>query len=224
MKINKINAIVLRRTNYGEADRILQLLTPNGKINAIAKGVRKEKSRLSGGIELFSICEISVTEGRGELGVLTSARLIKFFDNIIKDYDKMQFAYQANKLIATISDESDGSDNYDTLLETLMGLNSNSVDLRLVEAWFYIRYADLTGYGLSLYYDIENNKIVESKNYQYNSNERGLIPADDGNLSSSHIKLLRLIATKPIKTLTQIGGIESIIQDCAYVAREHSAT
>ena len=39
---------VLRRTNYGEADRILNIITPSGKISAIAKGVRKEKSKLAG--------------------------------------------------------------------------------------------------------------------------------------------------------------------------------
>lgn len=42
--------IVLRRTNYGEADRILNILTPSGKITAIAKGVRKSRSKLAGRI------------------------------------------------------------------------------------------------------------------------------------------------------------------------------
>ena len=46
----RTQAIVLRRTNYGEADRILQLLTPEGKKSVMAKGVRKEKSKLAGGI------------------------------------------------------------------------------------------------------------------------------------------------------------------------------
>ena len=42
-------AIVLKRTNYDEADRILNLLTPEGKMSALARSVRKEKSRLAGG-------------------------------------------------------------------------------------------------------------------------------------------------------------------------------
>lgn len=49
----RTQAIVLRRTNYGESDRILNLLTPEGKVSVIARGVRKEKSRLAGSIELF---------------------------------------------------------------------------------------------------------------------------------------------------------------------------
>lgn len=223
MNSNKINAIILRRTNYGEADRILQLLTPAGKISVMARGVRKEKSRLAGGIELFSICEVSISEGKGSLGVLTSARLVIFFENIIKDYDRMQFAYQAIKLIASISDASDDSDNYDVLLETLSGLNSKTTNAQLVEAWFYVRYADLTGYGLSLYHDIDNDKIIEGQTYRYDVAERGLKLANNGNIGSDHIKLLRLIATKSIKVLAQIGGIELIIQDCVFLAKEHVA-
>ena len=49
----KTLGFVLRRTNYGEADRILNLITPQGKISAIAKGVRKPKSKLAGGVEMF---------------------------------------------------------------------------------------------------------------------------------------------------------------------------
>ena len=47
----RTDAIVLRRTNYGEADRILQVITPSsGRLSVMARSVRKEKSRLAGGI------------------------------------------------------------------------------------------------------------------------------------------------------------------------------
>ena len=53
MSAERTQAIVLRRTNFGEADRILTLLTPLGQRGAMARGVRREKSKLAGGIELF---------------------------------------------------------------------------------------------------------------------------------------------------------------------------
>ena len=71
----RTEAIVLRRTDYGEADRILQLLTPEGKKSVVAKGVRREKSKLAGGIELFSVSEVVIHEGKGDLGILTGAKL-----------------------------------------------------------------------------------------------------------------------------------------------------
>ncbi|MET0980164.1 MAG: DNA repair protein RecO, partial [Candidatus Saccharimonadales bacterium] len=65
----RTRAIVLRRTNFGEADRILQLLTPDGKKSVMARGVRREKSKLAGGIELFAVCDVVITEGKGSLGI-----------------------------------------------------------------------------------------------------------------------------------------------------------
>src|SRR5680860_408416 len=113
MKTNRTKAIVLRRTNYGEADRILQLLTPDGKYNVMAKGARREKSRLAGGIELFAICDVVITEGKGELGILTSARLAHFFQHIMQDYDRMQFAYAVIKLVNNASEMVNGPEWYD---------------------------------------------------------------------------------------------------------------
>ena len=220
---NKTSAIVLRRTNYGEADRILQLLTPEGRVNVMARGVRKEKSRLSGGIELFSICEVSITRGRGELGVLTSARLTYFFSHIMEDYDRMQFAYSAIKLVALASESTDVSDWFDLLAELFAGLNNSSVIFELVEGWFYLRYAVLTGYELSLWKDCDGNEIMEDSKYQYDSNEKGLRFSETGDLTSDHIKLLRLMSTKPLKILSQIGGIDPIIKDCLFVTRQHAA-
>lgn len=223
MTNNKIPAIVLRRTNYGEADRILQLLTPNGRVNVMARGVRKEKSRLSGGIELFSICEISMTEGRGELGILTSARLMRFFSHIMEDYDRMQFAYSVIKLVATASESTDTSEWFDLLAELLAGLDNKSISFDLVESWFYLRYAALTGYELSLWNDCAGEKILEDLKYQYDTNEKGLRAIENGELNSAHIKLLRLIATKPLRILAQIGGVDTIVKDCLFVTRQHAA-
>ncbi|MEI6850466.1 MAG: DNA repair protein RecO [Candidatus Saccharibacteria bacterium] len=221
--MNRTRAIVLRRTNFGEADRILQLLTPSGKISVMARGVRREKSRLSGGIELFAICEIVAGDGKGELGVLTSARLIKFYRNILKDYDRMQFGYTAIKLASKSSEMVDGPDWYDILSETLSGLDVLSLQLELIQTWFYLRYSSIMGYELSLWHDIDGKKLLSECNYRYDIAEQGLCISDGGELTSEHIKLLRLIATRPIKTLAQIGGIDSFLSASYLVAREHAA-
>ena len=223
MKTIKTQAIVLRRTNYGEADRILQLLTPDGKRSVMARGVRREKSRLAGGIELFAICAVVITEGKGELGILTSARLEHFFQHIMQDYDRMQFAYTAIKLVNNASEMVNGSDWYDVLSETLAGLDAHSIQLGVVQTWFYLRYSALMGYELSLWHDTDGEKLSPDKAYRYDAVERGLRVYQSGELSSEHIKLLRLIATRPLKVIAQIGGIDEIIGSCLLVAREHVA-
>lgn len=219
----RTRAIVLRRTNYGEADRILQLLTPSGKRSVMAKGVRREKSRLAGGIELFAISDIVIGQGKGELGILTSARLIQFYRHIMEDYDRMQVAYSAIKLVSRASETVDGSEWYDVLAEVLMALDALSIPLEMVEAWFYLHYAALMGHELSLWHDITGQKLSADQRYRYDEAEQGLRGVYSGELGSEHIKLLRLLATRPLKTLAQIGGIESILSDCLLVARQHAA-
>ena len=223
MKAHRTRAIVLRRTNYGEADRILQLLTPDGKKSVMARGVRREKSRLAGGIELFAICDVVITDGKGEIGILTSARLVHFYRNIMSDYDRMQFAYTSIKLVNKASEMVNGPEWYEVLAETLAGIDAHSIHLGTVQAWFYLRYSALMGYELSLWHDITGQKLSSGGTYRYDMAERGLRVVEGGELVAEHIKLLRLIATRPLKVIAQIGGVDEIIGNCLLVAREHAA-
>jgi DNA repair protein RecO (recombination protein O) len=219
----RTRAIVLRRTNYGEADRILQLLTPEGKRSVMARGARREKSKLAGGIELFAISDIVITEGKGDLGILTSARLVQFYRHILEDYDTMQFAYEAVKQVGKASDMVDEPDWYDVLSEVLMALDALGISRQLVQTWFYLHYARLLGYELSLSNDIDGQKLAPEKRYTYDVGEKGLREAPNGELTADHIKILRLASVKPLKTLAQIGGLEGILPDCWMVARQHAA-
>ena len=223
MNTLRTQAIVLRRTNYGEADRILQLLTPAGKKSVMARGVRKEKSRLAGGIELFAICDVVIGEGKGELGVLTSARLVQFYGKIMQNYDRMQFAYMVIKLVTKASEMVDEPDWYDILGEVLMGLDAHSIDLRLVQTWFYIHYAAVLGHELSLYHDTSGQKLTAEDTYRYDETDQGFRKVQGGEIGAEHIKLLRLIATRPLKTLAQIGGLEDILGDVLMISRQHAA-
>lgn len=223
MKTYRTRAIVLRRTNYGEADRVLQLLTTDGKRSVIAKGVRREKSRLAGGIELFAICEVVIHEGKGELGILTSSRLVQFYRHILEDYDRMQFGYMVIKCVTKASEMVDGSEWYDVLAETLAGLDARSIPLPIIQMWFYLHYAAIMGYELSLWHDEAGKDLLPKLTYRYDAAERGLYAVKGGELTSEHIKLLRLISTRSLKVLSQIGGVESILDDCLLVAREHAA-
>jgi DNA repair protein RecO (recombination protein O) len=219
----RTRAIVLRRTNYGEADRILQLLTPEGKRSVMARGVRREKSKLAGGIELFAICDIVITEGKGDMGILTSARLIQFYRHILEDYDTMQFAYEVVKHVGRASDMVDEPDWYDVLSEVLMALDTLTIPRQLVQTWFYLHYAALLGHELSLMHDTAGKSLQPDLRYAYDESEMGLRKVPNGNITADHIKLLRLISVKSLKVLSQVGGTETILPDCWVIARQHAA-
>jgi DNA repair protein RecO (recombination protein O) len=73
----KSEAVVLRSMRYAEADRILHLYTPSrGRVSAIAKGVRRARSRFGGRLEPFFRLNIELHEGRGELLTVTGAQTV----------------------------------------------------------------------------------------------------------------------------------------------------
>lgn len=73
----KTEAIVLRSLRFGEADRVLHLYTlDRGRVGAVAKGIRRTKSRFGGRLEPLSHVELVLHEGRGELQTITGVQLI----------------------------------------------------------------------------------------------------------------------------------------------------
>ena len=78
-RVYKTEAIILKRINLGEADNIITLYTPNlGKIKAVAKGVRKPKSKLSGHLEPFTRSALLIAQGRN-LDIITQSQTIDSF-------------------------------------------------------------------------------------------------------------------------------------------------
>jgi DNA repair protein RecO len=223
MKTTRTRAIVLRRTNYSEADRILDLLTPDGRMSVMARGVRREKSKLAGGIELFAVCDVVVGEGKGDLGVLTSARAVIFYRHILEDYDRMQFAYEALAQVTRASANLDEAEWYEILAEVLAALDVLTVPMALIQTWFYVRVAAVLGDELNDSRDYKGDKLESDKKYRYDSQEKGFVEDTKGQISAEHIKILRLCAAKQLSVILQVGGMGEYLPDCLYVARQHAA-
>jgi len=223
VKTTRTQAIVLRRTQYGEADRILQLLTPDGRRSVMARGVRKEKSKLAGGIELFAVSEVVLGEGKGTLGILTSARLEQFYRHILEDYDRLQFGYLVIQAVTHATETVDEPEWFELLKEVFMGLDVLTIPLPLVQAWFYIRYAALLGHELNLDRDTDDALLQADLTYRYDSGDQGLREVEGGEITGEHIKLLRLLAGRSLKVLVQVGGLGAILPTALQVAREHAA-
>ena len=219
----RLKAIVLRRTNYAEADRILQLITPRGRRSVIAKGVRREWSKLAGGIELLAVCDVVINQGRGELGLLTSARLVEFYQHILEDYERMQFAYQAMKLVSSASESVDEPEWFLIIHQVLANLNNPAVPQQLIETWFYIQYTKLLGEELNLQNDVTAQPLESGKLYMYDVGEKALRLSEQGEIRADHIKFLRLVQAKQLTAVAQIGGIDGILADCWLLARQHAA-
>jgi DNA repair protein RecO (recombination protein O) len=92
----KTEAIVLRSLRYGEADRILHLYTPRrGRVSAIAKGVRRARSRFGGRLEPFFRLQLDLHEGRGELLTVTGAETVEGYPRLRSDARALDAAARA---------------------------------------------------------------------------------------------------------------------------------
>lgn len=222
MKNEKLKVIVLRRTNYQEADRILDLVTPLGKRSVIARGVRKEKSRLAGSVELLCESEIVLTKSnKSSLAILTSARLIRFYGNILKSYDRMTFAYDTLKNIGKAVNQIEEPEWYDLLSQVLSGLDDLKIDLRLIRVWFLLQYQKLLGNELNMLYDVNGEKLEKTKKYTYDYLERGLREDVGGKINGDVIKFLRVVNNNSLDLVTKIGGIDSVLGDALTLAENH---
>jgi DNA repair protein RecO len=221
----RTKAIVLRRTNYGEADRILQLLTPDyGKMSVIAKGVRREKSKLAGGIELFAVCDISVIDGKGSgMGTLTSARLDTFYSHIMEEYDRLQFGYEAIKQVGNAAEAVSEPAFFELLHTTFASLDNPDVSDKVTETWFWLQLAILLGVGLNLSTDDNGMKLVEESRYNFSEDSMSFIYHEQGRFTTEHIKLLRLLSAQPPHVAQQVRGVESLIHDCLWLAERSIA-
>lgn len=202
MKRFTTQGIVLARTDYGEADRILTFLTPdNGKIKAIAKGVRQQKSKLAGGIELFSISDLSLIIGKSEINTLISSRLVKHFGNIVKNLERTNLAYEFIKITNKATEDNPEAAYFNLLNQALKSLDDDSIDLKLVEVWFYAQLLKLAGHSPNLRTQKNDDKLQSGQKYDFNFESMSFEPGQEFN--ADQIKFLRLIFSQNQPSLLQ---------------------
>jgi len=117
----KTEGIILKRINYGEADRILTIYTKHyGKIRALAKGVRRITSRKGGNVELFNQATLFLNKGKN-LDILTEAQVVNSFKAWRKNLKKVAVAYYFAELVDKLTPEEQPSQAVFQLLSRYLG-------------------------------------------------------------------------------------------------------
>jgi DNA repair protein RecO (recombination protein O) len=120
-------ACILKRMDYGEADRILTLFTPNqGKLRAIAKGARRTTSRLAGHVEPFTRSQLQLASGR-ELAIVTQGEVREPFPHLRDTLWHATTAYYLAELLDKFTeDHSEHRELYTLLIDTLRRLDEDA--------------------------------------------------------------------------------------------------
>ncbi len=160
-RLYRTEAIVLKRSDFGEADRLLTLYTPEwGKLRVIAKGVRKPASRKSGHLELFTHSRLLVAKGRN-LDIVTQAETIHSFRPLREDLLRTGWAYYAAELLDRFVGEGVENRLLFNLLLAMLGWLCEDVDLDLTARFYELRLLALVGYRPQLFHCLACRAEIE---------------------------------------------------------------
>jgi len=156
----RTQAIVLGHIEYGEADRILKLFTyEKGKISAIAKGVRKIRSRKAGHLEPFTRVNLFLAKGRN-LDIVTQAETVDAYIGLREDLRRVAYAsYTVEVLDRFTYEEGQNASMFRLLTDTLSRLEHQE-NLETVVHYYEVRMLDLLGFRPQLFECIDCGREI----------------------------------------------------------------
>lgn len=146
MRTYSTSAIVLRRIDLGEKDRIVTVYTRElGKVAVVAKGSRRPGSKLAGATEPFTYSRVFLSRGR-ELDVVSQAEIRESFPGIRREMKPIAYAVYMLELVNSFTDDREPNpDLFDTLLSVLYVLESGT-DPEIAARYFELQMLSTLGY------------------------------------------------------------------------------
>jgi DNA repair protein RecO (recombination protein O) len=227
-RIYRTEAIVLKGYDYGEADRILTLLTANsGKLRAIAKGVRRTKSRMSGHVDLFTRSSLLIARGR-QLDIVTQADTLENFRPMRNDLWKSSLCHYIAELLDGFSAENLASYPLYILAVTTLRRVAATRDLELVLRSFELQLLALTGYRPQLHRCLNCDSAIQPQTNRFSFAMGGVLcpgcASVDGAapaVSVSALKLMRNLQTNEHSTLALSHVPEDIHREVEHRLQEY---
>ncbi|OGD89071.1 DNA repair protein RecO [Candidatus Curtissbacteria bacterium RIFCSPLOWO2_02_FULL_40_13b] len=166
----RTEGVIIGRRNFGEADRILTIYTKDfGKVVALAKGVRRPRSRKGGHVELGNWCKVFIARGKN-LDLLTEVELKKAFGIENFSPEKANKIYHLLELTNQMTAEKQKNPGVFILLVNFLKKISKDEDFNLISVSFKVKLLSLLGFFSAR--NITNIKvkkvlgIVEDEDYE----------------------------------------------------------
>ncbi len=210
-RVYRVEGVVLRRQNLGEADRLTTIFTlERGKMRLLAKGVRRPASRKAGHLEPFSRVALLVARGRN-LDLVTQAEALESYPALRQDLDLLARGSYVVELLDRFSVE-EGVENrslYDLLVHTLDELSKRQIEPEAVVLFFSMRLLDHVGFRPELFQCLACSAEIMPQD-QFFSFQRGgvLCPAcgsregECQSISLASLKILRHYQRSSFKAAT----------------------
>ena len=206
---------VLRKNDFWEADRIFTIFTKDfGKLEILGRAIRKIKSKLRGGMRLFSLTNIEFIQGK-TYKTLTDASLIENFPDLRKDLKRLKISYEISEISDDLIRGQEKDEKiWNLLRETFQRLNKSSLSVEeywLIYYYFFWNFLSILGYRPELNLCAICQKKLIPKDLYFSPKEGGVIcftcfkkTKSGKKIEPDVIKILRLILKKEISLLKRL--------------------
>lgn len=175
----RTQGIILKKIDRGESDRLFVVYTKNfGRLELLAKAVRKIKSKLRSGLDIFYLSEVEFIQGKAQK-TLTDAILIDPFKNLKKDLAKLAIVRRIAEIVDSLVRGQEPDEKlWHLLTETIKRLDM--ADLKpetrdLIYHYFIWNFLSLLGYELDLFHCSLCQKKLVPEDIYFSPKEKGLI-------------------------------------------------
>ncbi|PDW04808.1 DNA repair protein RecO [Candidatus Viridilinea mediisalina] len=226
-RVYRTEALILRRSDFGEADRLLLLATPGGKRRVVAKGARKTTSKLAGYLELFTHANLLLAVGRN-LDLVTQSQTLHAHASLRESLPRLSCAYYAAELYDRFTEEEDESQQLFELLVAILGALDQSAYPDLVLRAYELRLLHLAGYRPHLHYCAVCGARLSEAAEHFSPSLGGMLCPHDCNadraalpLSGAAFRLLRYLQTQPLNVVERLHLSAHVRDEAAQVLRAY---
>jgi DNA repair protein RecO (recombination protein O) len=221
-------AIIIKKTKLGEADRILTLLTPHlGKIQAVAKGVRQPKSKMAGHLELLTHSQVQLTKGRN-LDTISGCQTIHSFLPLKNDLDLTACGLYITELTSQFTTEDQEQYDIFTLLLTTLERLCETTNRDIVLRHFELQLLTAAGYRPQLQRCVSCNKPLEPVTNYFSFSNGGVLCPVCGNrqsfvypISVNALKILRLLQNDDFALVSKVNINTRLAKELEDVLRRY---
>lgn len=230
-RLYRVEAVVLKRRDMGEADRLLTCFTRDrGKLTLIAKGIRRPTSRKAGHLELFSHARLLVARGR-TWDIVTQAEAVQVFLPLREDLLRTSYAYYVAELLDRFTQEQDENQPmFELLLETL-GRLCEAQELRLPVRYFELHLLRLAGFQPELFLCVACGEPIQPNTNYFHPTKGGVVCPRCGSdmagareISLPALKVLRYMQTRDYTAVHPLHLREAVHREIEDILHHYMLT
>ena len=216
----RTETIVLRQQVFGEADRLLTLLTPDrGKLRAIAKGVRRPSSRKGGHLDLFMRSDVVLALGRN-LDIITQAQTLESYLALRDDLLRSTYASYCVELVDSFTPEGETNHELYWLLADTLSHLSGSNNLSLITRYYELHLLELAGFRPELERCLGQGECVQPEDQYFDPLVGGVLCPRCGSqrkgawpISMDALRLMRFMQRSPYGAVANLRVRRNVVTE-----------